>query len=262
MPIEGSITRVSNLTNALDKEVRWSLLSDFFSYCDILSNIHISMSLLLVINYPQELDLSYWQSVPGVDVLVIKESKWSYFALKLQKHLMANPYDIVLHYGICGWEAQEQIGSIYQIERAFLRHESIIDNQVFVKRQLPVFEWLDQSWIVTKFHVGDHYSSLYHFASLYDLETFWVAQLSAFSSVPILSIKWVTDVNDVVCVRQVDEEEEIAFLLDPSLKRSKKKLLLTELQQHIDACDRKLRRFYAESLLSRYTQSYTTKKRV
>jgi hypothetical protein len=70
----------------------------------------------------------------------------------------------------------------------------------------------------------------------------------------------VTDTNDIACVREVTEDEEIEFLLDPSKKRTKKDRLLSELQEHITSCDSKLRAFYEETFSQRYTTTFSTKK--
>lgn len=118
----------------------------------------------------------------------MKEQKGSLFAMKLLKHLEQHRYDLVVHYGLCGGQYAEQLGQIYQIERTFLRDDHIIDNQHYAIRK-PVETGFARASIVTKFRIGAHSDELYLFGSLYDLESFRLAQASCLTGQQIVTLK-------------------------------------------------------------------------
>jgi TolB-like protein len=65
------------------------------------------------------------------------------------------------------------------------------------------------------------------------LESFWVANITNFFSFPIFTFKGVSDLNDISFYK-ISPDQEIEYLLNPSLRRNKKKLILQKLQDIID----------------------------
>ncbi len=153
--------------------------------------------LLLLVNYKDEIDYEYFSRYDFVDIKILNEKKWSIFALKLLKLLSENKYDMVLHFWLCGGKNEEMIWNIYKIDRTFLFYKDIIDNQRF-KNWWFNFDSLPNSNIVTKFKIDENPAKLYDFAEIFDLETFWVSQISNQTLIPIFTLKWVSDTNDIV----------------------------------------------------------------
>jgi hypothetical protein len=187
---------------------------------------------LIVVNYPHE--LSNHRVCPDrADLVTFKENKWFLFAIKLLKYLLNNDqnYDHIIHYWLCGWQHKHDKGKIFAINQTFLMHENqIIESQKYSFHQDFTYfaESLPHGRIVTKTNIGQHSNKLYDFGSLFDIETYWVSIIKTQLSIPICSLKGVSDTNDVSCVHR-SQDEEINFLLHPHLKRSKKNLILSEL---------------------------------
>ena len=85
--------------------------------------------------------------------------------------------------------------------------------------------------IVTKINKNAHTDKLYDFASIFDLETFRVGQLTNFFAIPIISIKGITDT--IVDLQSFEQEDEINFLLNPDQKRTKKQKILQTLDKQL-----------------------------
>lgn len=199
--------------------------------------------LLCVVNYRQEIDERIFQWFNDFDLQFMNETKWSVFGFKLMKLLNQdrNKYDMVLHFWLCGWSDSSQIWNIYKIDRSFLYYYDIIDNQRFRFGSYK-FDTIPTNNIVTKFHIWEHDKKLFDFADLYDLESFWVSQVSALVSIPVFTIKWVSDLNEI-CTRWVDSSQEIDFLMSPNNKRKKKELLLQKIGKNIELVNLNLQKF-------------------
>ena len=197
---------------------------------------------LLVVNYKEELDVEYFQQFDIVDVKILNENKWWNFAFKLQKILAKEKYDLVIHWWLCWAKSKSMIWNIYFVKRAFLSDwEKIFDSQKYrfvddlvwkFWGEFSKFDWFNTGNIVSKFKVWKHSDLIYDFAEIFDIESFWVASLTNFYSIPILTFKGVSDDNNLSLV-SFDEEKEIEFLLYPELKRKKKELILTQLWENI-----------------------------
>lgn len=155
--------------------------------------------ILFLVNYKNEADIEYLSKYDFFDIKILNEKKWSIFALKLLKLLIKNKnkYDMVLHFGLCGGRSQEMIWNLYKIDRTFLFYKDIIDNQRFKNWNFK-FQTISNSNIVTKFNIDLNPDKLYDFAEIFDLETFWVSQVSTQTLTPIFTLKWVSDTNDIV----------------------------------------------------------------
>jgi len=194
---------------------------------------------LLVLNYKQELnwDLVDKKLLSDFQIEVLNENKGWNFWYKLMKVLTKNKYDLVVHWGLAGGKEKSQLWRIYLINRAFFSDWQKIFDGVkyrYVEKLAEQF-WISDMLtnIVTKIKIGAHSSIIYDFWNIYDLESFWVANITNFFSFPIFTFKGVSDLNDVSFFR-ISEEQEIEYLLKPSLRRNKKKLILEKLQKIID----------------------------
>lgn len=209
--------------------------------------------LLIVVNHENEIDKDFFSQYDFVDIKVLKENKWSIFALKLQKFLLKEKYDFVLHFGICWWKSKDMIWDIYKIDRTFLFHDNnIVDNQRNRLWKLQ-FKTIKTNNIVTKFNIWEHSDLLYDFADIYDLESFWVAQLSTQTSIPIISIKWVSDINNFSKIDEMD------FLLNPESKRQRQKLLLDNLKDNISKVNKNFQTFFTKEFVWFYEKYITDK---
>jgi len=208
--------------------------------------------LLIAVNYKEEIDYDYFSKYDFVEIKIFNERKWSMFALKLQKYILDNhwKYDIVLHFWLCWWKHLSQIWNIYKIDRSFLYNNEIIDNQRsrFWKNK---FNNIDDNNIVTKFSVWKHSELLYDFWDIYDIETFWVSQLSVLIWTPIVSIKWVSDINDSF-IYDISEKEEIEFLLNPDSKRQRKQIFINRLKDNINIVNTNFINFFESEFITFY----------
>jgi hypothetical protein len=215
--------------------------------------------LLIVANYENELQIEKFSNYDFIDVKFFNEKKWSVFWYKLQKFLYENKwkYDFVLHFGLCWWHYKNQIWEIYKIDRSFLYYNDIIENQRFRFWDFKFNNILNNN-IVSKFNVWKHDDKLYDFADIYDIETFWVAQLSNIISVPIMSIKWVSDINDLTIIT-LDDENEIEFLLSPDMKRKRQKFI-DILWENINKINDNLINFFDNEFIDFYLKFSTNSK--
>lgn len=212
--------------------------------------------ILIAVNYKWELlnPNSLWKIEK--EIKYFNEPKWSVFALKLQQHLLQNPnkYSFVLHFGSCWW-ISSNLWNIYKIDRSFLYYLDIIENQRFCRWEYK-FESIENSNIVTKFALWKHDKKLYDFANLYDLETFWVAQLSNTINIPIISIKWVTDNNEFYN-KSESKEKEIDNLLN---FWSKENIILNkEFEHNLILINENFERFYNWEFFEFYNKILTNK---
>ena len=195
---------------------------------------------LLVLNYKEELSdydfLNRYKQI--LDVQVLNENKWRNFAFKLEKLIIKQNYKFVIHRGICWGKDKSMIWDIFLIKRAFLSDGyKIFDWQKYryidkFEKQLKGQLKISFSNIVTKFRVWRHSDIIYDWSYIFDLESFWVANLTNLFSIPIITIKWVSDDNNLSFLT-FDENKQIEFLLYPELKRKKKQLILQELTHNI-----------------------------
>lgn len=168
--------------------------------------------LLVLINYKKELIIdNYLNQIPN-EIKYFNESKWSIFGYKVLKYILENKtkFKLIVHFGSCGG-IKNNIWNIYKIDRTFLYDKHIIDNQKF-KFWSYKLENIENQNIVTKFKLWNHWNNLYDFSNIYDLETFWIAQISNLVTIPIISIKWVTDDNSYF--QNNDNDLEIQKLLN------------------------------------------------
>lgn len=200
--------------------------------------------LLFVVNYQQELSSYDFLKNADVEILVLNQPKWFLAGQKLLKHISQFPwkYHMILHFGLCWGKDKSDIGNIYKIDRTFLYHKEILDNQRF-RHWYYHLSGIESRHIVSKWTMWQHGQDLYDFASIYDLETFWVAQVSQQTLTPIFSIKWVSDTNDLAVIH-MSIQDEIDFLLNPDQKRSKKSLIMGELGQNIKVITHKFQDYY------------------
>jgi len=142
-----------------------------------------------------------------LDIKILNEKKWNIFGLKLLKLLIENKnkYDMVLHFWLCGAKDPSFVWNIYKIDRTFLFYQDIIDNQRFKNWKFG-FDTIPNLNIVTKFKIDENPAKLYDFAEIFDLETFWVSQISNQTLTPIFGIKWVSDANDIFWKENFVEE--------------------------------------------------------
>lgn len=200
--------------------------------------------LLIAVNYKEEIDYNYFSKYDFVEIKIFNEKKWGIFAFKLQKYILENPwkYDMILHFWLCWWRDADQIWKIYKINRSFLYNDKIIDNQRNRFGRLK-FKNIENINIVTKFVLWSHFDFLYDFWIIYDLETFWISQLSTLISQPLISIKWVSDINDSF-IYNMSESEEIDFLLNPENKRQRKQIIIDKLSKSITNVNLNFQEFF------------------
>ena len=197
------------------------------------------MKILFIVNYREEFKYyDFLNKYKFVDYFVLNENKWRNFAFKLQKILLKEKYDLVIHWWLCWWKDKTFIGDIYLIERAFLSDwVKIFDGQKYRfidKINLPI----QKTNIITKLAIWKNKDIIYHWGNIFDLESFWVANLTNFYTIPILTFKWVSDDNTFL-FENFDEEKQIEFLLNPSLKRKKKQIILDMLGENIKVVNEK-----------------------
>lgn len=209
----------------------------------------------IIVNYKEEINIEYFKKYSFVEIISLNEKKWPIFWYRFQKLLLENKYDMVLHFWLCWWKNSNQIWEIYKIDRSYLFYKDIIDNQRsrFGKY---VFQNISNTNIVTKFSLGRHENKLYDFADIFDLETFWISQLSVLSSTPIFSIKWVSDTNDHY-LYEFSRDDEIEFLLTPDVKRKRKQIIMEKLKESIDIVNKNFINFFENEFLWFY-EKYTT----
>lgn len=210
--------------------------------------------ILLVVNYSWELlnniKNKYWN-----DFIIefINENKWVVFWNKIVK-LVYWKYsncniDLIVHFWTAGSNNPNLIWNIYKIDRTFLYYYDIIDNQRF-RFWDYAFDWIINSNIVTKFFISKHSEKILNFAPIFDLESYYVAVLSNLISIPIISIKWITDNNNVFI--EYDEKKEIEFLLYPNNKRKKRLLYEKSLSKSLSIINRKFLNFLENDLMIFY----------
>ncbi len=186
--------------------------------------------LLVVANYKEELPPEILTTQDeNLKVEILNENKWWNFAFKLQKLIIKYKPSKVLHIGIAWWKDESLIGKVFHIQRSFLRWTNTIFDSQKHRFSDNINIDLPKSWIVTKLNKKSHTSKLYDFAPIFDLETFRVGQLTNFFSIPIISIKWVTDT--LIDLESFEQQDEIGFLLDPQQKRGKRQKILKELKK-------------------------------
>ncbi len=185
--------------------------------------------LLVVANYKHEIPSSILtKQDENLKIEVLNENKWWNFAFKLQKLILKHKPTKVLHIWTAWGEDTTLVGKVFHIQRSFLRAvDSVIESQ---KHRFVDGIDLDvpKANIVTKLNKSAHTGKLYDFASIFDLETFRVGQLTNFFALPIISIKGITDT--IVDLQSFEQEDEIDFLLNPEQKRTKKLKILKELE--------------------------------
>ncbi len=189
--------------------------------------------LLVVANYEEELPTEILTfSNENLKVEILNENKWWNFAFKLQKLIIKHRPSKVLHIGIAWWKDESLIGKVFHIQRSFLRWTNTIFDSQKHRFSDNINIGLPKSWIVTKLNKKSHTSKLYDFAPIFDLETFRVGQLTNFFSIPIISVKWITDT--LVDLESFEQQDEIDFLLNPQQKRGKKLKMFTKLKGTLD----------------------------
>jgi len=190
---------------------------------------------IFVLNYKQELSEEIFEKIKGkFDTYVLNENKWYNFAFKLLKIL--NSYErvsIVVHWWLAWWEDNSYLWNVYQIQRSFLYNEENMILESQKHRFSDSFNFFENSNIVTKFKIWKHSDIIYDFAPIFDIETFWIWSITNLFSFPILTFKWVSDINESVFYA-LSEEEEIDFLLNPNMKRKKKEIILNKLKDIIN----------------------------
>lgn len=211
--------------------------------------------ILLVCNYKNELNENIIKKYDFIEPIFLNEQKWNIFAMKLIKYIYQNPkkYNLILHFWTCWAHDSKQIWTIYKIDRTFLFNNEIIENQRF-KNWENKFQTIQNSNIVTKFNIGDHWDKLYDFANIFDLETFWVAQAASQISTPIISIKGISDHNDII--NNFNKKDEIEFLLNPENKRLKKTILYEKILNNIKIVNNNLQTFLENEFINYYKQNF------
>ncbi len=205
---------------------------------------------LIFLNYRFEISVDIMDLLKDkFTIFILNENKWYNFAFKMQKILLWIDFkpDLVIHRWICGAKDNSDIWNIYQIQRSFLYNDEhkILESQKH--RFSDDINLAHKANIVTKFSIQQHDKMIYDFAFLYDLETFWVWQLTNFFSFPIITLKWVTDTNKEV-INLWTEDKEIEFLLNTNLKRQKRQLILEEIWHNINLLSNKLLKILEEFL--------------
>lgn len=198
--------------------------------------------LLIAGNYPREIQKEFFENYDDVKVKFFRQKKGSLFVLQLQKYLLENDnIDMVVVLGTCGGQDENQLGQIYHTTRSFLWHnDHIIDSQKFRFNKYN-FDSIPDGNIVTKFRVGQHTDKLYDFGSIYDIESFWIAQLSNQIGTPILMFKWVSDINQDVIF---NKQDQIDFLLQPENKRQRKSVVYKKIKENIDQVNKNFQQFF------------------
>lgn len=213
--------------------------------------------LLIAANYKWEIiETNKFNKIEN-ETLFFNEPKWSIFALKLQKHILqnANKYSFILHFWTCWW-ISSNLWEIYKIDRSFLYYLDIIENQRFFRGDYK-FNSIKNNNIVTKFILGNNNTKLYDFSDIYDLETFWVAQLSNILNIPIISIKWVTDDNEIYNTNEKTFEEIDGLL---NLKDNSKILNDSQFNYYLQIINNKFIDFYNWEFYDFYMNLIVNKK--
>ncbi len=151
--------------------------------------------------------------------IFLNEKKWSILAFQIMKIILKEKKEInrVIFLWIWYTTVAKYIWKIIQIDRTFLFSEDIIDNQrvnnnqIFLGNSKRKRETFDKLNCNTLWNLSNLPKDLEDFGKVYDLESFWIAQLTSQIWKKVFILKYIVE-ND-----NIDKEfikEEIGDLIE------------------------------------------------